>query len=153
MSQTIRDAQRWKEDIKIRSEVLYRKINEIKPLYGMAPATPEKNEITQAFALCLNDIGRYCDENRINAKNIDTVKLMAFSVPYLLSIRSYALQVDMYIHACLLVIHGNDKPMYDFTEIMKTTNVSKHLCLKYPSQHMIVYGYLKGYQESLEINS
>lgn len=152
MTQTVRDAQKWIADIKVISKVLHVKIHEIKSLYGKDPVTPEESEILESFALCLNDIGRYCADNYINAKSADAVKLMAFAIPYLLSVRSYALNLNMYVHACLLVIHGKQSSL-DYKMVVDTANVSKHLCLKYPPQHMVVYGYLKGYQESLEINN
>ncbi len=92
--------------------------------------------------------------NYINAKELDTTKLLSFSIPYLLSIRNYALRLDMYIHACLFFIHGySNPPMPDYKKIRDTTRVAIHLCQKFPSQYLIVYGYLKGYQESLEINT
>jgi len=151
MSRAKRSAEKWKQDIQIRAKIFHKKIKEIEPLYGHNPVVPTQNEISHAFALSLIDIGRYCVDNNINARNIDTVKLMSFSIPHLLSIRNFALRIDMYIHACLLVIHANDTPVLDHEKIKNTANVSIHLCSKYPSQHLVVYGYLKGYQESLEL--
>lgn len=147
-----RNKERWKKDIKNSAKSLHKKIVQVSSLYGQNPVVPDEAEVTQAFILCLIDISKYCEDNSINAKNIDTVKLMAFSIPYLLTIRNHGLSLDMYAHACLLVITGNSSTP-DYQEFTNTTQVMRHLCLKYPSQHLIVYGYFKGYQESLEINS
>ncbi|ORU94698.1 MAG: hypothetical protein A6F71_09480 [Cycloclasticus sp. symbiont of Poecilosclerida sp. M] len=133
--------------------MLYQKLNEVKCFYEDKPIVPEEEEIRQAFALSLVDIARYCLDNKINAKNIDTVKLLMFSVPHLLSIRKFAVRLDMYFHACMLIIHGEDSSTVTIETIRNTAKVTIHLFHKFPSQHLVVYGYLKGYQESLEANS
>lgn len=151
----MRDNDNWKKDLKNRATSLSIIIEKIKPLYGQDPVTPLCEEIAKAFALSLIDIGRYCKDNNINAKNIDTVKLLVFSIPYLLTVRNYALRLDMYVHACLIMIHGksNNTTTPDYEKFISTIQVARRLCLKFPSQYMVVYGYLKGYQESLEINT
>jgi hypothetical protein len=150
-----RDKERWEKDITQRAKLLHRKITQANEIYKAEKGIPTVSEITQAFALSLLDISRYCSDNNINAREIDTVKLMAFSIPYLLSVRDYGLRLDIYSHACLVVIEGQTSPVdaKSRDKFYNTTQVMKSLCLKYPSQHMVVYGYLKGYQESLEINS
>jgi hypothetical protein len=149
-----RDIKEWKSDVRKFSEVLYRTLESVKSLYGDSPVVPAEPEIRQAFIHSLVDIGRYCADNHIFVKTPDAVKLMAFSIPHLLTIRNYALRIDMYTHACLRMIHGikNNHPVPDYKDFVHTSNVAIHLCLRYPSNHLILYGYLKGYQEALEKN-
>ena len=93
-----RDKERWEKDITQRAKLLHRKITQANEIYKAEKGIPTVSEITQAFALSLLDISRYCSDNNINAREIDTVKLMAFSIPYLLSVRDYGLRLDIYSH-------------------------------------------------------
>lgn len=142
----------WSQDISNRAKEFSKILQKIKPLYGLEPITPHYEEILEAFILSLVDIGRYCKDNHIDAKSIDSVKLLSFSIPYLLSIRLYSLRIDMYMHACIIMIHGN-KNVPEYEKLINTNQVARRLCLKFPTQYLIVYGYLKGYQESLELNT
>ncbi len=122
-------------------------------LYGETVA-PTEDDIYRAFSDALPEIARYCVVAKIEVSKIDTIKLLGFSVPHLLRIRSETIGLSRYFHGCLLVIMGKEDNGGLSSDVMKmiesTARVCDRLCRRFPPQHFLVYGYFKGFQEGLD---
>ncbi|SMN01266.1 hypothetical protein SPONL_1894 [uncultured Candidatus Thioglobus sp.] len=116
-------------------------------IFGDSNITSEDN-IYRSMSKSLVPMGEYCEENSINVTELDSIKLMVFSLPYIKK-NDPAMNSERYIYSILKMLEQSYNKKIDFD---KQINNSTKVCDKLfcNGNITVVYGYIKGFQEALE---
>jgi hypothetical protein len=108
-----------------------------------------QNNISKSMAESLPDIAEYCKKQSINMTEIDSIKLLVFAMPYLKKNDS-SMNIERYIKSIFLLLENSYKVKINFKDIDSTIKVCTNIFYSDPSQLLVIYGYVKGFQECLK---
>lgn len=115
--------------------------------FGDCNITSEHN-IYLSMSEALNDIGEYCDKYEITITKLDSIKLLVFALPYIKE-KDPAMNSERYIFSIFKMLEKSYGKEIDFdSQIEKSIKVCDKLF--HDDNNLIVYGYIKGFQEALE---
>ncbi|VVH65917.1 hypothetical protein BSPLISOX_310 [uncultured Gammaproteobacteria bacterium] len=116
--------------------------------FGDSNITNERN-IYRSMTQALKDIGKYCDDYDIKITKLDSIKLLVFALPYIKE-RDLAMNSERYIFSIFKMLGEatNNKQINSNEQIRKSIAVCDKLFNN--GNNLVVYGYIKGFQEALE---
>lgn len=94
------------------------------------------------------DIANYCSQYNIEITKLERIKLLAFAIPHLRK-RDTGLNIERYIFSIFIFLKEAYKSKFNIDDLKPTISVCNNLIYAEPSQYLIVYGYIKGFQECL----
>ncbi|SHE21313.1 hypothetical protein BBROOKSOX_1139 [Bathymodiolus brooksi thiotrophic gill symbiont] len=115
--------------------------------FGDTNITNEKN-VYKSMSDALPDVINYCEKNEINITELDSIKLLVFALPYIKE-NDPSINSERYIFSIFKLLESSYKKTINFD---KQINNSIKVCDKLfqNNNNLVVYGYIKGFQESLE---
>ena len=116
-------------------------------VFGDSNITSEVN-IYRSMSQSLVDISKYCEENKIKVTKLDSIKLLVFALPYIKK-NDQSMNSERYIYSIFKLLSESYKKNIDFEPQI---NSSIQVCDKLfqNGNILVVYGYIKGFQEALE---
>ncbi len=109
---------------------------------------PDNRNIYLSMSEALISIGEYCDEFEINVTELDSIKLLVFALPFMKK-RDPSMNSERYILSIFkLLEHSYQKTIGFNQQINNSIRVCDELFHK--ADILVVYGYIKGFQEALE---
>lgn len=109
---------------------------------------PNESNIYVSMSKALIPIGEYCDKYEINITELDSVKLLIFALPYIKE-GEPSINSERYIFSIFKMLESAYKKTINFdNQISSSIQVCDKLFQD--GNVLVVYGYIKGFQESLE---
>lgn len=107
---------------------------------------PTKDNVFKSMSQALPDIADYCKEYKIEITELDTIKLLIFAMPHLKK-NDPSINIERYIKSIFLLLENS----YAIS-IKDDINSSIMVCaqLFYKDKILVIYGYIKGFQEALK---
>jgi hypothetical protein len=135
-----------KEKLLPQAEKIFKHLRLSGGKFGDSNITTERN-IYISMSRSLVDIGDYCKKYTININELDSIKLMVFALPYMKE-NDPSMNSERYIYSIFLLFSKAYKTTIEFE---KQINNSISVCEKLfqAGEILAVYGYIKGFQESL----
>ncbi len=135
------------EILQQQSNKIIKFLRESGGIFGDSNITTEQN-IIESMSHSLPDIAQYCKNYGIEITELDTIKLLVFAMPYLKK-SDKSMNMERYIASIFKLLENAYKVKFtDKQQIKNSIKVCNNLF--YDEQNMIVYGYIKGFQESLQ---
>ncbi len=121
-------------------------LREIGGIFGDSNITTEEN-IHKSMSFSLPDIAQYCKDYGIEITELDTIKLTVFALPHLHKIDK-SMNIERYITSIFALLENSYNVKCSDKEQIKN---SIKVCSKLfnGNQNLVIYGYIKGFQESL----
>lgn len=136
------------EDLQHQTTNIIKHLRSVGGIFGDASITTE-DIIYRSVSDGLPDIASYCKKYKIHMTELDTIKLCVFALPYLRK-NDPSMNIERYITSVFLLLQNAYEVKIDFDSMKNTIIVCNNLFYNDPSEVLVIYGYIKGFQECLQ---
>lgn len=128
-------------------EKIHRHLRASGGIFGDSNIT-STNNIHASISDAIVPMLEYCKKHGINVTQLDSIKLLVFALPFIQG-RDPTMNTERYILSIFLLLQESYGKKIDFdTQINHSIKVCDSLFRH--GDILVVYGYVKGFQESLE---